>query len=198
MNRTASGRHLRLFEPKATSKRSIIPLCTSFIAFVVFNNLSLQFNTVGIYQLLKVLMTPVVVSLQFCMHGTLLTFWQSVSLVPICVGVAMATVSSLEVNGFLGLFFGAMGIFSTSLYQIWVKSKQGELQLNPFQLLHHQSYLSMIMLAPLAVLVDRDLIFCLLPDPGVFGVASTIEEDAKCITNVVVPLSNDDCLMSIV
>lgn len=32
--------------------------------FVVFNNLSLQYNTVGFYQLMKVLTTPVVVVLQ--------------------------------------------------------------------------------------------------------------------------------------
>jgi hypothetical protein len=32
--------------------------------FVVFNNLSLQYNSVGFYQLMKVLTTPVVVLLQ--------------------------------------------------------------------------------------------------------------------------------------
>ena len=33
-------------------------------SFVVFNNLSLQYNSVGFYQLMKVLTTPVVVVLQ--------------------------------------------------------------------------------------------------------------------------------------
>ncbi|CAD7957533.1 unnamed protein product [Amoebophrya sp. A120] len=179
-----SWRRLQLFEPKDTNLRQVVPLCASFIAFVVFNNLSLQYNTVGIYQLLKVLMTPVIVALQFCMHGTLLTFWQSVSLIPICCGVAMATISSLEVNGFLGLFFGAMGIFSTSLYQIWVKSKQADLQLNPFQLLHHQSFLSMLMLAPLAFYVDRSFLFCLQ------DFALAVQPDPVCHVKVIQPLSD--------
>ncbi|CAD7956025.1 unnamed protein product [Amoebophrya sp. A25] len=179
-----SWRTLGLFEPKETKLMKVVPLCASFIAFVVFNNLSLQYNTVGIYQLLKVLMTPVVVVLQFCMHGTLLTFWQTVSLIPICVGVSLATVSSLEVNGLTGVFFGVMGIFSTSLYQIWVKSKQSDLQLNPFQLLHHQSFLSMWMLAPLAFYVDRSLLFCLQ------DYAMSTLGDPVCADKVIRPLSD--------
>jgi len=49
-----SHRRLGLFEPKYVGYSRIAPLCMSFCGFVVFNNLSLQFNTVGVYQLLKV------------------------------------------------------------------------------------------------------------------------------------------------
>jgi solute carrier family 35 protein E3 len=42
----------------------VLPITLSFCAFVVFNNLSLQYNSVGFYQLMKVLTTPVVVVLQ--------------------------------------------------------------------------------------------------------------------------------------
>jgi len=102
-------------------------------------------------------MTPVLVYLQYFMHGTTIPRIQMMSLVPICVGVSMATVSSLEVNGMTGLFFGVMGILSTSVYQIWVKSEQKDLSLSPFQLLHNQAFSSIFLLFPIALLADYDL-----------------------------------------
>lgn len=41
-----------------------MPITVSFCAFVVFNNLSLQHNSVSFYQLMKILTTPAVVLLQ--------------------------------------------------------------------------------------------------------------------------------------
>lgn len=66
--------------------------------FVVFNNLSLQYNSVGFYQLMKVLITPVVIILQKCMYGMDLPFTLQLSLAPICLGVGMATVNDLSCN----------------------------------------------------------------------------------------------------
>ncbi|KAF4699572.1 hypothetical protein FOZ62_023368 [Perkinsus olseni] len=107
--------------------RSVLPLCVSFCGFVVFNNLSLQYNTVGTYQLMKVMTTPVIVAIQYLYYSTTLPFNQLLALAPICVGVALATATSVEVN-LLGVTFGVAGILSTSLYQIWVKTKQEELK----------------------------------------------------------------------
>lgn len=67
-------------------------------SFVVFNNLSLQYNSVGFYQLMKVLTTPVVVVLQNAMYGVDLPLNLKLSLVPVCIGVAMATVSDFSFN----------------------------------------------------------------------------------------------------
>ncbi len=47
-------RFFNVFEPKYVPTMSVGPLVCAFIAFVIFNNLSLQYNTVGVYQLLKV------------------------------------------------------------------------------------------------------------------------------------------------
>lgn len=46
--------------------------CVDGDSFVVCNNLSLQYNTVGFYQLMKVMTTPVVVVLQVSLWGGLL------------------------------------------------------------------------------------------------------------------------------
>merc|ERR1719387_1049620 len=107
-----------------------------FCGFVVFNNLSMRFNVVGIYQLLKVMTTPVIVVLQYVCYGVKLPFWQTVSLLPVCVGVILATVTYIEFK-FWGMVFGLLGILSTSVYQIWVKTEQKRLDTTAPQLLHN-------------------------------------------------------------
>jgi len=67
-------------------------------SFVVFNNLSLQYNSVGFYQLMKVLTTPVVVVLQNFMYGVDLPAQLKLALVPVCLGVALATVNDFSFN----------------------------------------------------------------------------------------------------
>lgn len=42
----------------------MLPITVAFCAFVAFNNLSLQYNGVSFYQLMKILTTPAVVVLQ--------------------------------------------------------------------------------------------------------------------------------------
>ena len=50
-----------LFNPKSLPLKSMVPLSLTFCGFVVFTNLSLQFNTVGTYQLIKALTTPCII-----------------------------------------------------------------------------------------------------------------------------------------
>lgn len=56
--------HFRVFNPKRLPILQVIPLSVTFCGFVVFTNLSLQNNTVGTYQLFKVLTTPVIIVIQ--------------------------------------------------------------------------------------------------------------------------------------
>ena len=63
----------------------------AFCGFVVFNNLSLQYNSVGTYQLWKVLTTPVIVAIQYFLHGVELRGLELLTLLPILVGVMLAT-----------------------------------------------------------------------------------------------------------
>jgi solute carrier family 35 protein E3 len=37
------------------------PVACAYVGFVIFNNLSIQVNTVGFYQISKIMITPVVV-----------------------------------------------------------------------------------------------------------------------------------------
>ena len=55
---------LDVFSPKGVPLSNVLPLACSFCGFVVFTNLSLQYNTVGTYQLAKAMTTPVILFIQ--------------------------------------------------------------------------------------------------------------------------------------
>ena len=56
--------YFHVFNIKYLPILQILPLSITFCGFVVFTNLSLQRNTVGTYQLFKVLTTPVIIGIQ--------------------------------------------------------------------------------------------------------------------------------------
>jgi len=69
------------------------------------------------------------------------------------VGVAMATSGEMGTN-VPGTVFAMLGLASTSLYQIWVKTEQKALDLDAWQLLYLQAPLSCVMLLVLTPLVE--------------------------------------------
>lgn len=57
-------RALGLFQPKQLPLLKMAPIALTFCGFVVFTNLSLQYNTVGTYQIIKSMTTPCIIFLQ--------------------------------------------------------------------------------------------------------------------------------------
>eukprot|EP00051_Salpingoeca_urceolata_P018624 m.263197 g.263197 ORF g.263197 m.263197 type:complete len:279 (-) comp19240_c2_seq3:27-863(-) len=135
-----------VFRPKAVRLVSILPLCLAFCGFVVFTNLSLMFNSIGFYQMCKVMTTPVIVLLQAVVYNQHTTTLVKASLLLICAGVALATQADVTLNA-VGTIFAVCGVLTTSFYQIWVKTKQDDLALSPFQLLYYQAPISACLLA---------------------------------------------------
>ena len=60
---------LKIFAPKKIPLQEMILLCLSFCGFVVFTNLSLQNNTVGTYQVAKVMTTPAILFIHSVFYG---------------------------------------------------------------------------------------------------------------------------------
>jgi solute carrier family 35 protein E3 len=143
-----------LFERKGCDLMKILPLCATFCGFVVLTNLSLQYNSVGFYQLMKVMTTPVIVFLQTLFYGESFSGPIKGALFIICVGVAISTVTDVQLN-LLGTLIATVAVFVTSQYQIWVGTKQKELDLNSMQLLLYQAPLSAGMLIPCIPLLDN-------------------------------------------
>lgn len=61
---------LKLFQVKRLPIAKMIPLSLTFCGFVVFTNLSLQFNTVGTYQMIKFMTTPCVMLISYAFYKT--------------------------------------------------------------------------------------------------------------------------------
>merc|ERR1719498_2280711 len=86
------------FERKYISLRKVMPISLAFCGFVVFNNLSLEHNLVGVYQLWKVMTTPCIPVLQLVFYNAKFTMIELLALVPVCFGVIIATSADLQSN----------------------------------------------------------------------------------------------------
>lgn len=110
---------LGFFQVKHLPLTETVPLALSFVGYVVFWNWSLKLNSVGVYQLSKVLITPAVVVLEIFVSGKYPSLKEVGSFIITCTGVAIATVSdqNLSANS-LGLAMSGTAICFSALYQV--------------------------------------------------------------------------------
>merc|ERR1719461_127715 len=132
------------FVVRPVNIREVIPICLAFCGFVIFNNLSLQTNSVGFYQLMKVMTTPVVGIIQYSVYGVTMQSKLIFALVFVVIGIIIVTCNEVELR-FWGLIYAICGVLSTSFYQVWVKTRQQDLGLSPPQLLYYQAPISAIL-----------------------------------------------------
>ncbi|KAG5498768.1 hypothetical protein JKF63_03056 [Porcisia hertigi] len=144
---------LGLFRPKKLAVRRVLPISCAFCGYVLFNNLSLLTNSVSVYQILKVLCTPVIVLIEWAYYGKREEWRTLLSLVPICAGVGITFYTDLNVS-IIGTLWAIFAIFANSLYTVWGKTKQVELGVKPMQLLMYQAPLSVVILSFVAVPLD--------------------------------------------
>lgn len=123
----------------------IIGISIAFSAFVVLTNISLMFNSVGFYQVAKIMTTPVIVLIQTTFYGQRFPPSTQIALIPVIIGAIVATFTDFSFN-WIGATFAAAGVIAASLYQIWAGTKQKELDVDSMQLLYHQTPLSAALL----------------------------------------------------
>lgn len=144
---------LKLFTPKHLTIRQVLPISSAFCGYVVFNNLSLLTNSVSVYQVLKILCTPIIVGIERVYYGKRERMSTLLSLIPVCFGVAITFYSDSNVN-LVGTMWAGLAIVANSLYTIWGKTKQQELNAQPMQLLIYQAPISAVMLLFTAIPID--------------------------------------------
>ncbi|KAL6459818.1 hypothetical protein MHYP_G00315770 [Metynnis hypsauchen] len=152
-----------IFSPKNLRPTKIILLALSFCGFVAFTNLSLQNNTIGTYQLAKAMTTPVIIVIQTLYYRKTFSLKIKLTLVPITLGVILNSYYDVRFN-LLGIVFATLGVFVTSLYQVWVGAKQHELQVNSMQLLYYQAPMSSAFLLVIVPFFEP-----LTGEGGIFG-----------------------------
>lgn len=75
----------------------------ALLAFVVgaapaLNNVSLKYNGLGFYQIVKLLVTPCIVAMEFALYGHRLSAARAVALLVVCLGVGIAVVNDVTLN----------------------------------------------------------------------------------------------------
>ncbi|GIL65038.1 hypothetical protein Vafri_18886 [Volvox africanus] len=147
--------HLGFFERKKFTQWDVAPLALGYVGYVVLNNLSLNLNTVGLYQILKIAITPAVVVLEFLLFRKVQTTRILMAVMVVCVGVTAAAVTDkVAISNLIGVAVGLASVVVTGLYQIWAGSKQKELQANSSQLLLAYTPQAMAILAVLVPMLD--------------------------------------------
>jgi solute carrier family 35 protein E3 len=157
-----------IFKKKKLNYGEVLPLSVAFCSFVVLTNISLQYNSVGFYQVLKtsnhvkmakVLTTPTIVIIQSTLFNVKFSAILKLSLLVTCMGVGVVSVTDFQLN-LVGAIVALAGVLAGSFYQIWVGTKQKELGVNSMQLLYYQSFISMLILTVCIPLIDnaRELI----------------------------------------
>ena len=139
---------MNTFVRKSVPIIRVLPLSIAFCAFVVFTNLSLEYNTIGTYQLFKVLTTPVVAVISWQYYKTKYSQMVILSLVPVVVGVCTHSVNDIQLT-LMGTLIASIGVMAASLYQVWVGERLKDLDMSSQQLLYYQAPLSAILLVPL-------------------------------------------------
>jgi hypothetical protein len=76
----------------------ILPLAAAFVGYIVFWNLSLQLNSVGFYQLSKILIAPAIILIEAVWFKKVPTRLELAAVALLCIGVTLATVSDSEVS----------------------------------------------------------------------------------------------------
>ncbi|XP_032781393.2 solute carrier family 35 member E3 [Daphnia magna] len=134
-----------VFSVKKVPMTSMIPLALCFCGFVVVTNLSLENNSVGTYQVAKVMTTPCVLLIQYYCYGKFASKATILTVIPIIIGVVLCFIYDIKFN-LIGTVYAIMGVVVTSFYQVLVGEKQKELQLNSMQLLYYQAPMSAVIL----------------------------------------------------
>jgi solute carrier family 35 protein E3 len=143
------------FEIKRVPVTKSLPVATVYVGFIVLNNLSIQLNTVGFYQISKIAITPVVVAIEWAFYSKAASPRILASIAVLLTGITLATVTDSQVSSRpLGMVVAAINVCVTGLYQVWAGSKQRELGLNGLQLLHQVAPLSVALLAVMIPLLE--------------------------------------------
>lgn len=97
--------------------KEMILIATTFCGFVVLTNLSLAHNTVGTYQIAKMLTTPCVIIMQIIFYKKTFRTVVKLTLIPIILGVFINFYYDIQFN-ILGTVYATLGVLVTSLYQV--------------------------------------------------------------------------------
>eukprot|EP00168_Porphyra_purpurea_P018697 TRINITY_DN709_c0_g1_i2.p1 TRINITY_DN709_c0_g1~~TRINITY_DN709_c0_g1_i2.p1 ORF type:complete len:336 (-),score=126.56 TRINITY_DN709_c0_g1_i2:1577-2584(-) len=143
-----------VFEKKPLPLKETAKLAAGSMGFVVLTNLSLQYNSVGFYQVMKVMTTPTVVIIEALAFAKVLEVPLRLALVPVCLGVIFTAATDFRLNA-VGTAFAVAGVLVTSFYQIGAGTLQRSLDCSALQLQLYTAPMSALFIMPFVPLFDN-------------------------------------------
>jgi solute carrier family 35 protein E3 len=147
---------LGLFEKKhGMPVQPRVILAASFVGYNAASLVNLNVNTVGFYQISKILVTPTVMVMNFLFFGEGTDTQVKIAVVFMMMGVGLATVSDVDVT-FFGFLVGCAAIIGAAQQQIMIGKIQKQLGCTSNQLLVSYTPFVVTMLAACTV-IDMQL-----------------------------------------
>eukprot|EP01041_Mallomonas_annulata_P005772 gene5772-11665_t len=144
---------LGMFTYSPAPLSGVLPVAIGSLLSVAFMNLNLAHNSVGLYQLSKLVCIPFTLLVQYFFYNQSVTKSVVFTLFPITFGVGYATIYDLDVNA-VGTVFAICAVVATSMAQIFTNTYQKSLDCNAMQLLYHTSPLITIGMAVMCPFFD--------------------------------------------
>jgi len=119
---------LQLFERRRSPlDKRLVLLCVVVGTAPALNNLSLKLNGLGFYQVVKLLVTPCIVAMEWSLYGARMSTSRALSLGLVCCGVCVACVNDLAVSP-AGCVAAALWVPVAAVYKVlWSRvAKEGE------------------------------------------------------------------------
>jgi len=142
-----------LYGTKRLDVRKASRLSAAGMGFVVFSNLSLQYNSVGFYQVMKHMTVAAVVLIEAVMFRKFLDRKLWLPLSAIIVGVTLTGATDFQLN-LVGTVYATLNVLCTAFYQIWCSSLQKSLEANSLQLQLYTAPVSALLLVPVVPILD--------------------------------------------
>ncbi|RDL38814.1 uncharacterized protein BP5553_03154 [Venustampulla echinocandica] len=155
------------FVPKRAGIVEMLPLAFSMCLNVVLPNFSLAFCTVTVYQLCRVLLTPLTAIINYVFYSATIPRRAALALVPVCIGVGVTSYydtkpagpatadGPVQTTSLIGVIFALSGVCASSAYTVLIGAYHKKLQMSSSQLLLNQAPISSVMLLFAVPLVDH-------------------------------------------
>ena len=130
---------------------------------VVLPNLSLAFSTVTVYQLCRVLLTPMTAVINYVFYQQTIPRVAALVLIPVCAGVGItsyydvqpAASDKVQTTSSIGIFFALSGVCASAAYTVLIGAYHKKLQMSSSQLLFNQAPIASVMLVFAVPVMDR-------------------------------------------
>lgn len=151
------------FQSKPIPIYQILPLVALMSSQVILQNLSLAFSSVILHQLVRLLLTPATVLLNFLLYGVTIPSASVPPLATLCFGVGVVTYydslpastsAAAASTSSKGVLFALAGVLASALYTALIARYHRRFELNSMQLLLNQAPVATVLLACAAPIVE--------------------------------------------